>query len=313
MIHYNVTILNSILCYVFIELCFLKLQNINMKTTHIDYRSKVGFSFRHYHTSVYELKERASNVSHSHPQYEVYYLVSGDVYYHIAGQTYHVCKGDVLLLNAFTSHSLEVLPSEDYERYVVEFDINNIPSLNGITPIADFFNSHSPIMFLQKEMVDQSNIVLTLKRMESLVNNANKYTNHYLLSYIINLVTQIAEKLEEAEGLQTLSTLETTSSEIYINKATQYISANISNKITINDIANNVHLSRSYLQHLFKEVVGTSISDYIFYQKMYAANFMLTNGKSLQETATALGYSYYSTFSMQYKKLFKKPPKSTIK
>lgn len=284
-----------------------------MATAHLDYRSKVGFSFRHYHTSLYELRERAANVSHSHPQYEIFYLVSGEVYYHIAGQTYHVSKGDVLLLNAFTSHSLEVLPVEDYERYVVEFDIDNIPSLNGITPIADFFNSHSPIMFLSKEVVDRTMIISTLERMESLLINVNKYTNHYLLSYIINLVTQIAETLEQEEGLQILPTLETNSSEIYINKATQYISANISEKITIDDIANSIHLSRSYLQHLFKDVVGTSISDYIVHQKMYAANFMLANGKSLQDTAAALGYTYYSTFSAQYKKLFGKPPKSTIK
>lgn len=277
------------------------------------YSSNAGFSFRHVKTTIFEIKESSPNISHSHPQYEIYYLISGEVYYHVGGATYHIKKGDVLLLNSFVSHSLEILPSEDYERYVVEFEIANIPTIKGITPIAVFFNSNSPITFLPKTIVDKSTIVESFKNIENECLNHTKYTNHHVLSHIIELVTKISEKIEESEGVNAISTSSFKHTDIYINKITQYISANVSNKITIDDIANNVHLSRSYLQHLFKDIIGTSISNYILQQKMHAANFMIVNGKSLQEAASLLGYTYYSTFCMHYKKVFGKSPKKQIR
>ena len=95
-----------------------------------------------------------------------------------------------------------------------------------------------------------------------------------------------------------------------VHKSIQFINANIQNKITIDDVADNVHLSKSYLQHIFKNKLGIAISEYIFRQKMNCAKFMLSSGKSLSETSKALGYSYYSTFSAHYKKLFGVAPKN---
>lgn len=281
-----------------------------MNKPDIYYTSKSGFTFHHILTDIYEIKEKTQNISHSHPQFEVYYLVSGDVYYHVSGKTYHANKGDVLLLNAFESHFVEVLPTEDYERYVVEFTLDNIPTLNGITPLYDFFHSHPQVLILSKNIVDTTNILSTLQKMENECQNVNKYTNHFLLADIITLVTNITMKLEEAEGLQELEISTINSNSVYINNITQYINANVSKKITIDDVAKAVHLSKSYLQHLFKDVIGVPLATYIFRQKMHSANFMLQNGKSLNDTAVALGYTYYSTFSAHYKKFFGKCPKT---
>ena len=95
-----------------------------------------------------------------------------------------------------------------------------------------------------------------------------------------------------------------------INGVSNYIKANLDKKITIDDISNSVFLSKSYLQHLFKQYYGIPVSEYVFIQKMHVAQHMLENGASLAETASALGYKYYSSFCMNYKKYFGIPPKS---
>ena len=281
-----------------------------MSEFRVEYISNSGFSFKHVLTPTSDMHKRSVSTTHSHPTFEIYYLINGNVNLHVSGQTYRIQRGDIVILNAYENHYVEVNPNEDYERYVVEFILDNIPTIKGITPLYDFFYVHPPIAFLKKDIVKETNILNVLKDMEEISSHPHKYTNHLLSSDIAKLVSLIAYHLEanddQAEDISNI----VSQTDVYIHKTIQYINANIQNKITIDDVAENVHLSKSYLQHIFKNKLGIAISEYIFKQKMNCAKFMLSSGKSLSETANALGYTYYSTFSAHYKKLFGVAPKN---
>lgn len=287
-------------------------ETINMENKKFDYRSGCGFGFRHFLTTSQEMKEiiENPNVSHCHPQYELYYLVSGHAVYTVSGRKYDLHPGDVMCVHAFENHSIKVNPDEDYERYVLEFEMNNIPSLNGITPLGDYFTEQISSLYLPSKYVKNSNILNYFKEIKRICSNKNKYTNHFLLGEAIKLVSELRLTFETAEGSISSPQSDNAKYEVILNKITSYISSNISKKITIDDIAKNVFLSRSYLQHMFKQYVGIPITEYIFTQKMHIARFMLTNGSSLNEVSNALGYKYYSTFCMHYKKFFGITPKN---
>lgn len=281
-----------------------------MNTIDNRYSSNSGIEFHHTITPINEVKNNYANISHSHPQFEIYYLVKGDVYYHVGGQKYKVDEGSLLFLNMFSPHQVEVLPTSDCDRYVLEFTMNYIPTINGLSPAYYFFEKRHLLKILSPEVVAKTQIFDLFKKIEAEALNKNEFTGHIILGYIL----QIMSIASIAEKEQTQSLIPTISNEYkkfaqYINETTQYINANVDKKISIDDIANNVHISRSYLQHIFKKCVGISLSDYIFNQKMHCAKFMIADGKTFQEIAGALGYKYYSTFSADYKKMFGVSPK----
>jgi len=281
------------------------------KEIKLDYRSRCGMGFRHFLNTPEEMTGYWNpNVSHSHPQYEVFYLVSGKCTYTVANKKYELNPGDVICLQCFQNHSIAVDPNQDYERYVLEFEMSNIPTLNGVSPLYDYFNEDTAVMFLPSKFIDNSNLLTIFKSMEKTCLHRNRYTNHLLLGDVIKLITLIRINYQSAENTDITTVSANTKYEIVLNKISNYINQNIKKKITIDDIAKNVYLSRSYLQHTFKQYVGMSITDYIFQQKMHIAKFMLQNGSSLSEVSDALGYKYYSTFCMHYKKFYGRTPKN---
>lgn len=82
-----------------------------------------------------------------------------------------------------------------------------------------------------------------------------------------------------------------------------YIQANLSQKVAINDIAQELHLSNSYISHHFKEKTGMNLTDYICTQKIKEAQFLLeTTELPLSMIAERLAFSSQQYFQSIFKK-----------
>jgi two-component system response regulator YesN len=88
-----------------------------------------------------------------------------------------------------------------------------------------------------------------------------------------------------------------------IEKAKSFIANNISNPITVKDVADHVNLSAEYFTKLFKRATGQNIKDYIARSKVSAAKEMLEHSNiSVSMITLELGYSYFSHFTQVFKK-----------
>lgn len=88
-----------------------------------------------------------------------------------------------------------------------------------------------------------------------------------------------------------------------IEIAKSFIANNISNPITVKDVADHVHLSAEYFTKLFKRATGQNIKEYIDHSKVSAAKEMLEHSNvSVSMIALELGYSYFSHFTQVFKK-----------
>jgi AraC-like DNA-binding protein len=84
---------------------------------------------------------------------------------------------------------------------------------------------------------------------------------------------------------------------------TDYIYSHINERITINDLAEFVELSPSYLSRLFKQNLGVSVSDYIREKKIEKAeNLLKYSDKSLIDIANYLAFSSQSHFIKTFEK-----------
>ncbi|WP_158289340.1 response regulator [Paenibacillus flagellatus] len=88
-----------------------------------------------------------------------------------------------------------------------------------------------------------------------------------------------------------------------IRLAIQYIRAHLQDELTLEAIADHIQLSASYMGHLFKKEIGTSVMDYILEQRIERAKSYLVSGRYRNyELAEKAGFRNYSHFCTMFKK-----------
>jgi len=126
--------------------------------------------------------------------------------------------------------------------------------------------------------------------------NYNDYMNSFNdvkslkkgISFIINAIANASMTEESKNDVQ---------------RAKEYILANISNNISVKDVADYVHLSPEYFSKLFKKETGENVKNYILRIKVDAAKDLLENPNiPVSIVASEVGYSNFSHFTQMFKK-----------
>lgn len=90
----------------------------------------------------------------------------------------------------------------------------------------------------------------------------------------------------------------------HINLCKEYIYSHIKERITIEDLADVLGVSASYLSRLFKKEVGISVSAYIRKQKIdIAKNLLRFSDYSMIDIANRLSFSSQSHFIQQFREV----------
>ena len=129
----------------------------------------------------------------------------------------------------------------------------------------------------------------------------SQYTyNEYMSSFSDpeTMRIAVAYMLRQTEELE-----QTLAPENNIEKAKTFISENLSNPITVKDVADHVFMSPEYFTKLFKRETGQNIKEYITLTKIAAAKDMLEHSSiSVGMIALELGYTNFSHFSQVFRK-----------
>lgn len=96
----------------------------------------------------------------------------------------------------------------------------------------------------------------------------------------------------------------------HINVCKEYIYSHIKERITIEDLADELGVSSGYLSRLFKKETGVSVSAYIRRQKIdMAKNLLRFSDYSMIEIANRLSFSSQSHFIQQFREAVGMTPK----
>ena len=129
----------------------------------------------------------------------------------------------------------------------------------------------------------------------------SQYTyNEYMSSFSDpeTMRVAVAYMMRQTEELE-----QTLAPETNIEKAKNFISENLSNPITVKDVADHVYMSPEYFTKLFKRETGQNIKEYITQTKIAAAKDMLEHSSiPVGMVALELGYSNFSHFSQVFRK-----------
>lgn len=94
-----------------------------------------------------------------------------------------------------------------------------------------------------------------------------------------------------------------------LQKCINYVHQNLNRHISIQDVADHVNLSRSYLSTTFKKYMGISLNHYILEAKLEEACSLLKyTNKSITEISNYLCFSSQSHFQSAFKKKYEITP-----
>lgn len=88
----------------------------------------------------------------------------------------------------------------------------------------------------------------------------------------------------------------------YVDRITEYIRDNYKSKLSIESIAEHVHLNSSYCSTLFKEETGETIGSFIKNYRLELAKDELERGSTVKTTAESIGFTDQYNFSKWFTK-----------
>lgn len=130
-------------------------------------------------------------------------------------------------------------------------------------------------------------------------------------AYLILLLSELADFHEQQSAQSRKTPKYAYSTSVYVELAIEYITDMYQNGIGISDIADNIGISRAYLNNAFQKELGMSAQNFLINYKMHkAANLLVSSGISIKEVANAVGYEDQLVFSKAFKKKFGMSPKN---
>ena len=82
----------------------------------------------------------------------------------------------------------------------------------------------------------------------------------------------------------------------------RYVESHIGQRLTLEDLSQEFHLSQSYLSHLFKAITGSSVMGYVnAYRLLLAKRYLAQTDWEIGKIVEACGFSDNSNFSRSFK------------
>lgn len=121
----------------------------------------------------------------------------------------------------------------------------------------------------------------------------------YLEGFLIGLLRDATNQKEQRWDAVTLEkALETK----LATDIKEYVEKHLSERITLAQIAEHVHYSRSYVTEQFQKSTGMSVAAYIFERRMECAKELLVEGRmTISQISERLGFSTVQYFSKCFK------------
>lgn len=236
-----------------------------------------------------------SSTMHFHPHIEMLYLLSGNVTTKIDETLYKMESGDLLVVFPNQIHS-----------YIEHDDINGIIL---IFP-SDFFDDYSQIftskvlqypIFSDKKSNGQIKWLIEQIYMNSY--NTSEYKRSIIKGHAISLMGELLERSSLLDsnnsGTDTLHDILDFCHGSYKNP-----------ELSLQSLADGLHLSKHYISHLFSQKIKMSFSDYINSLRISEACKMMDRNsrRAVSDVAYEVGFGSIRTFNRAFIKHVGKSP-----
>lgn len=232
---------------------------------------------------------------HAHDFLELYYFLDGSVTYYIEDQVYDLCPGDLLIIPAGKMHR-PVIANEHaaYERMVLWITPQYLQSIDS--PAGDLQKNLQKVGehgYCVPFRGDETVFVTAL--LKKLLYMQNNDTDPKFCAGAVELYLWT---IFRSYGV--IDTTHRNETQV-IPQVIRYITEHFSEPLTLEDIAAEFFVSKSYLNRHFKAYTNSTVYAYIMALRLTHARRMLREGIPAVEAGRECGFSDYSTFYKAFK------------
>ncbi len=247
-------------------------------------------------------RKESENNYHSHDFPEIGVILEGEGLYHLDDEYIPVRTGDVLIFNPGTRHESII---DDSETGRVEFffgftDVkfcgmrpNHIELKDGGNVLHTKGKTQRRIFRICEEMVKEN---------QTRMPGRYFMLKSFLVQLLLSIVREQTGQVELAEGKE----FDYAGKKDTAEKIADYLEEHYADKISLDQIAENMYLSPFYISKIFKSEIGESPIHYLIRVRMEKAKAILESGSSLSiaEIAERVGYEDAYHFSKLFKKAY---------
>lgn len=247
--------------------------------------------------------------THTHDFVELVYIRDGKGTHTVAGKTYNVEKGNVLLINIGEEHSIGSVGRMSW------IDIMLSPSFFGreLVNSENFFDIMKLSQFgeMSGEVFDNRCLklsgadVISAERLCGDMFNEWKNKEYgyktalrgYMQVFIALVVRNVSGSDEECDYSSRIPP-----------EIIEYIDKNLSEKISVAELAERCFYNPAYFGRLFKACYGENLKEYITEKRIKRAMELLAENVSVSDVAENVGYSSKSAFYKAFRDFTGKNP-----
>lgn len=243
---------------------------------------------------------------HTHFHYEIFVFYNGDVKYAIGDNMYELEPGDIVILDGSLMHRPFIFSDERfYERSIVQFSRDWIypvlKALNAENLLEKFEEDHFAILRSQ-DLSQIEHLEKHIQAIEECIRDSNADEDDVELSlelvYLLLKVDRLFNKVDSIKSEELGEKYE------FVQEAVKYVQNNFQVSFNLDDVADDLNISKSYLVHLFKDLTGNTVMDYAMSYRLKQSMHMLAAYPDLtnKEICYRCGFKNESHFSRYFKK-----------
>lgn len=245
--------------------------------------------------------------THFHGSYEIYLLLEGERSYFIENRTYHLKPGGLVFIGPNRIHKTSAAHTARHERVLAEIEpplMRRMADWSGNLRMKSFFEEDSGVLDLrgaEREFAES-----LFSRMTDEIRKKPPAYKEYTALLLGELLIFIFRKADSApEKYPALNSAK--HRKVY--EIAGYISTKYAEIESIDQLSREFFISKYYLCHIFKEVTGLTISEYINDNRVMAAKKLLaeTSG-SIAQVSSAVGYGSVTYFDRVFRRRMGQSP-----
>lgn len=252
---------------------------------------------------------------HSHPFFQVFFLLNGKLTHHINGVSADMSIGEMAIIPPNVIHNITLASKPTY--YSLSFTLSTFGKINSI--------SEQAITFL-KSLEDADTIVLPkttiadedILHVQSIFERIHKETTlketgfkESVCAYVILLITQFIRRYYITNPHIAPNSGYT--NEQMVLDCINYVDKHFTEPLNLTSLSHMAAVSESTFCSCFKKLTGNTFHAYMNQQRIKYATSLMKKGYKITAISSFCGYNDFSTFSRNFKKIVGISPREYCK
>lgn len=242
------------------------------------------------------------NNIHWHPYAEILLSLQDGNSVTVNFSKYDLKPNDIILVYPGDLHLVENVSEESF--LIIQFPINLITVMNDINRIL-------PIMYKTSYCaydpcnVENDRMILALKQIGILRKSELPFVEVDIYSLLLTFFSQFGQYCLKLNNVQNSGyTVTQYKSSKLMAEACLYITQNCAEPLTLDLVAHQLGISKSYFSHLFKDYTQMTFVDYLIRERISKAETLFIGPrKRIIDIALECGFSSISSFNRSFKKV----------